>query len=213
LLTWLVQPFVDAIISKSANIDKYVYRRKIANIIPNGVRMEQFHIPKSDFRTELGLNDNKRYVLFLGNKKDPRKNHILVEQALRLLNKPEIELITPYPASHDDVVKYLWSTDVFVSAAFMEGSPNVIKEAMACNCPMVSTDVGDAKWVIGNTGGCFLAGFDAKDFADKISQALDFSSKYRRTNGRERMLALGLDSVTIAKRIISVYHSITKNRN
>jgi teichuronic acid biosynthesis glycosyltransferase TuaC len=159
------------------------------------------------------LKSNKRYVLFLGNKKDPRKNHILVEQAMNLLNNPEIELIAPYPASHDDVVKYLWSTDVFVSAAFMEGSPNVIKEAMACNCPIVSTNVGDVEWVIGNTEGCFLAGFDPKDFSEKIALALDFSAIKKRTLGRDRILALGLDTVTVAKRIISIYQKLTNVSN
>ena len=65
----------------------------------------------------------------------------------------------------------------------MEGSSNVIKEAMACNCPIVTTDAGDAKWVIGNTAGCYVSTFEPEDVADKIKQALSFSQKQGTTLG------------------------------
>jgi teichuronic acid biosynthesis glycosyltransferase TuaC len=212
LFTWFVQPFSDAIISKSSNIDTSVYRRKIANIIPNGVKMVQFPVFDYDFRKELGLNQNKKYLLFLGNKQDPNKNHVLVEKALKVLNDPDIELIAPYPVPHDTVVKYFWAADVFVHAAFMEGSPNVVKEAMACNCPIVATDVGDIKWVLGDTDGCYVSSFDAVDFASNIKKSLDFVAKYGRTQGRKRIIELGLDSETVANKIIGVYQNVLKRR-
>jgi glycosyltransferase involved in cell wall biosynthesis len=87
----------------------------------------------------------------------------------------------------------------------MEGSPNVIKEAMACNCPIVATDVGDIRWVLGETEGCYISSFDTKEFADKIRLALKYSETVGRTNGMKRIQELGLDSETIAKRIIDIY--------
>jgi glycosyltransferase involved in cell wall biosynthesis len=92
--------------------------------------------------------------------------------------------------------------------SFHEGSPNVIKEAMACNCPIVSTDVGDVKDVIGNTEGCYITTFDLQDVIRKIKMALDFG---KRTKGRERIMQAGLDSKTIANRIIDVYHQVLKS--
>ncbi len=53
-----------------------------------------------------------------------------------------------------------------------EGSPNAIKEAMACNIPIVSTDVGDVKDVIANTKGCYISSYDPKEFAHSIKKAL-----------------------------------------
>ncbi|MEI6852917.1 MAG: glycosyltransferase family 4 protein [Bacteroidota bacterium] len=213
VLTYVIQPFLNAIISKSENIDKYVYRRKIANVIPNGVRLDQFQIYEHGFHQELGLNPNKKYVLFLGDQSDARKNVKLCEEAIAVLNDSNVELLTPYPISHNDVVKYLWSVDVFVLSAFMEGSPNAVKEAMACNCPIVATEVGDVKWVIGDTEGCYIADFNANDFASKIQMALNFAERKKRTLGRLRLQELGLDADSIAQKIIVLYENILKKKS
>ena len=78
---------------------------------------------------------------------------------------------------------------------------------MACNLPIVSTDVGNVKEVIGNTEGCYITTYDPMDVAEKTKMALAFG---RRTNGRERITKLGLDSDTISKKIISVYKKVLK---
>ncbi len=207
ILTFLIQPFLKGIISKSRNISKYVYLKKKAHIIPNGVNIEKL-FNKDNSRAELELEISKQYVLFLGDPLDRRKNISLVKNAMQLLKNSNIELIAPYPIPHELVLKYLKTVDIFVLTAFIEGSPNVIKEAMACNCPIVSTDVGDVKWVLGETEGCFISSFEPKDFADKIKRALHFAEIKCRTNGRQRIFELGLDSETIATRIINVYNKV-----
>lgn len=208
ILTYLIQPFVHAIISKAQNIEKCVYRKKISYIIPNGVRLEHFRLYPPEIRIELGLKKEKKYILFLGDKSYQRKNYKLAEDAFKLFKNDNIELIAPFPISHDEVVKYLNAVDVFIMTAFMEGSPNVIKEAMACNCPIVTTDVGDVRWVLGETEGTYIASFNPADVASKIKLALQFSNEKGRTKGRQRILDLGLDSSTVAKRIIEVYKKI-----
>ncbi|HEX8038916.1 MAG TPA: glycosyltransferase [Chryseosolibacter sp.] len=204
-LTLLIQPFVRAIISKSRNIDRYVYMKWKSYVIPNGIDIRKFRASPAPYRAELALNGEKKQILFLGSKNSVRKNFRLAREAVSYLKRSDVELINPYPVSHSFVPKYLNSVSVLAVCSYMEGSPNVIKEAMACNCPIVATDVGDVKWVLGKTEGCYVASFNPKDYAAKLNQALDFSEARGRTLGEQRIKDLGLDSETIALRVINVY--------
>ena len=176
----------------------YELHRTIMTAFPGGCRQA------------LGLRSDRQYVLFLGNPADPNKNITLAREAVQRLGRPDVELLHPYPTSHEQVVQYLNSTDVFVLCSFGEGSPNVIKEAMACNCPVVSTPAGDAAWVLGDTPGCYIADYSAGHFAEALQQALHFAREHGRTRGRERLLALGLDAETVAWRIESVYRRVLR---
>ncbi len=209
-LTRGVQPFVQAIIYKSANLETSIWRKNIAHLLPNGVRLAQFRFQPGAYREELGLSPDKKHILFLGDPADLNKNIQLAQSALALLNRPDVELVNVYKAGHDTVVKYLNSVDVFVLCSFSEGSPNVVKEAMACGCPLVATDVGDVAWVLGGTPGCFVSSHDVQEFTEKLAGALDFAEKTGRTEGRERILALGLDAAHIAKQLVNIYHNVLK---
>jgi teichuronic acid biosynthesis glycosyltransferase TuaC len=213
LLTWLIQPFVKAIISKSANIEKYVYLKQKSYTIPNGINKEKFKPELKYAQANQGLKNGKKQVLFLGSKANVRKNYPLAQSAVAQLGLPDVELINPYPISHDEIPKYLNSADVLVVPSLMEGSPNVVKEAMACNCPIVATDMGDVKWVLGETKGCYVSSFDPKDFAEKLRLALKFSETYGRTKGEQRIKELGLDAETIAKRVIDIYKIALGKKN
>jgi glycosyltransferase involved in cell wall biosynthesis len=210
LLTLLIQPFVNAIISKSENIAKYVYLKRMAFIIPNGIDTSKFKSSSINYREELKLSPERKQVLFLGSEDSIRKNKQLVQQALTYLNRNDVELVNPYPVSHEAIPKYLNSVHVLAVCSFMEGSPNVVKEAMACNCPIVATAVGDVEWVLGNTPGCYTATFQPQDFANKLNKALAFSEETGRTKGEARIRELGLDSVSVAKRVINIYSMVLK---
>jgi len=204
LLTFLVQPFVKAIISKSSNIEKFVYLKKKSYVIPNGIDVGKFKPYKNRNMRDMPAN-KKKQVLFLGDKANVRKNYPLARDAVDLLCRTDVELINPYPVSHEAIPQLLNAADVLVVPSLMEGSPNIVKEAMACNCPIVTTDIGDVRWVLGNTEGCYIASFEASDFSKKIQSALEFSDTVGRTNGAERIKELGLDAETVSKRIINVY--------
>jgi teichuronic acid biosynthesis glycosyltransferase TuaC len=207
--TLILQYFVHAIIAKSENIYSRIRRKHISQILPNGVNLKIFKRDTSvNYRAKLGFKDHYKYILFLGNPDDKWKNIALARQAIKLVTCKNVELLVPYPVSHEVVNEYMNSSDILLVTSFMEGSSNIIKEAMACDCPIVTTNVGDAKWIIGNTEGCYVSLFDPEEIKQKIILALEFVDAKKRTNGRQRILELSLDSETVAKKIIKVYKAV-----
>lgn len=206
--TLLVQPFVSFIISKSPNIENVVYRKDRSVIIPNGVRMDQFNARPEVSKTSMGLSESSRHVLFLGSPHDKNKNIKLLKSSLKHLNIDEVELLNIFDVPHDEVVKYLMVSDVVSLCSFSEGSPNVVKEAMACNKPIVATNVGDVAWLLKDLNGCYVSDHSIEEFSDNIEKALNFSKEHQFTAGRDRLYHLGLDAKSTADRIIQLYHSI-----
>jgi glycosyltransferase involved in cell wall biosynthesis len=202
LLTLLIQPFMKAIIAKSEQLGSYVYLKRKLSIIPNGVNMNDFiPISQDKAKLDLGLELDKKYVLFLNNTKDIRKNFKLLANTIKNQEIDDFELLTPYPVSHSDVIKYLSAADLLVHTSLREGSPNLIKEAMAMNCPIVTTKVGDVEQLLHGVDNCYLCDFDEKDLATKINKVLRSN---RRSDSRSKMAFLQHD--VIAKQIISVYN-------
>lgn len=199
----ILQFWVDFIIVKSKNLAEHVLKKKKMQIIPNGVEFDFFKpIEKSKAMSDLSIHTNgKKYILFLGDKSNPRKNFPLLEKALHTLR--DVELLAPFPVPPEKVPLYLNTADVLVLTSFKEGSPNVIKEAMACNCPIVSTDVGDVREIISNTMGCYLTSFEPGDVAEKLKLALAFG---QRTAGRDHIDYL--ENSVIAKKLIAIYKSV-----
>ena len=176
-------------------------------VIPNGVNLEQFVlIEQNEARKLVGFDDDRKYVVWCSNPERTEKRFGLAQKAVALLKDESVVLFPVFNRSHDDVVKFMCAADVQLMTSVMEGSPNVIKEAMACNCPIVTTDVGDVRWVTDGVEGTFVANDDKPEtIALLIRQALDFNA---RTKGRERIESVGLSTKDIAKKIIGVYKTI-----
>lgn len=197
--------FYDFSIVKSREMQSKLKTERVS-LVANGVDISLFRpIPKPEARALLGIPAGVRLLLFASDPAREEKNFALAEQAARLVQAPGVKLIalaeTPQPA----LAYYYNAADVVLLTSFHEGSPNVIKEAMACNCPIVSTGVGDVSWVLGKTEGCYLASFSLQDFAGKLRLALAFAAEEGRTTGRKRIIELGLDAETTASRIIGIY--------
>ena len=87
-----------------------------------------------------------------------------------------------------------------------EGSPQVIKEAMACGCPIVSVDVGDVAERVSGVEGCYVVRTrEPKDIAEALQKALAHLGK---TNGRERIQEMALSNDLVVKRLIAIYQSL-----
>ena len=171
------------------------------SLIPCGVDINLFKSrDKAKARKIFDLNEDKKYILFAGAFANSVKNSALAKSAVSLINN--VCLIELQGYSREEVALLINAVDVVLLTSFTEGSPQIIKEAMACNCPIVSAPVGDIENVISGTAGCFISTYEPTNIANKLKQALEYE---KRTDGRERILALGLDRETVARQILSVY--------
>lgn len=181
-----------------------------ATVIPCGVNLERFRpIDRLEARRQTGLPLDKKLVLWAGEYFRPEKRYEIVEAAMAQVTAedPEVELVLLSGRPHTDVPVYMNAADVLLLTSDAEGSPMVVKEAMACNVPVVSTDVGDVAEVIGGTDGCHITSQDAAEVAAKVKAALAFGG---RTNGREAVKRMDLDE--ISRRIIAVYEEAVRER-
>lgn len=176
-------------------------------VVPNGVNLEQFAlIEKKEARTRCGFDDEKKYIIWCSNPNRQEKNYPLAEQAVALLKDTKVCLVPVFDKPHDRIVEYMCAADVLLLTSTKEGSPNVIKEALACDCPIVSTDVGDVSEITEGVNGVYIANNSTvKDLSDSLLQALSFG---KRTNGREHLIQMKLTSVDIAHRIVQLYKTV-----
>ena len=182
--------------------------RKTDSLVPFGVITELFvPLDQTEARTVLKLDIRKKYVLFAGNFLNPVKNFTLAQAAVELLS--EVELMSLGKGyTREEVVQLMNAVDVALMTSYSEGSPQFIKEVMACNCPIVSVDVGDVAEITDGVDGCYISSYDAKDAASKIQMALDFG---KRTDGRKRIVELKLDIISIANKIFDIYKMVLKS--
>jgi glycosyltransferase involved in cell wall biosynthesis len=97
--------------------------------------------------------------------------------------------------------------DALVFPSYQEGSPNVIKQAMACNLPIVATDVGDVQEVIGKTRGCLISEANPQAFASALGTLI---SSPMRTTGRQDVQHLA--GPLVARRVVGLYEQVLRAR-
>lgn len=182
------------------------YKRGNACIQSCGVNLDVVReIPRNEAREKLGQDIQQRFGLFSGRFDNQIKNYPLAKAAIEKLSDVQLKELKGY--SREEVTLLMNACDFQLTTSFRESGPLVVKEAMACGTPVVTVDVGDVKYVMGDIKGCFIAERNADDIAHKIEQALVFQGK---TEGRKRIIDLGLDNNIIAKKILSVYHVVNK---
>lgn len=185
--------------------------KKQAPIIPCGVNVETFlPIEKQTARLKLGLEMTKKYGLFSSHFDNPIKNYPLAKQAIASLLNDEVRLVELKNFTRDEVNLLMNAVDFLLVTSFSETGPLVVKEAMACNIPIVSTDVGDVRWLFGDYEGHFITSYNVNNVAENIKRALEYSKVKKATQGRQRIMELDLESESIAKRLIAMYNKIVK---
>ena len=175
------------------------FRKKHSFIIPCGVDLQTFFpMDKNKVRDTLGWSHDKKYILFTSSFDNPVKNYPLAKKVVEQL--PGSELVELHGYTREEVNLLMNACDVLLVTSFFESGPLVVKEAMACNLPIVSTDVGDVKEVIKDTKNCFIVEKEIKKITEKVK--IIFRNIYE-INGFEKMKKFNTNST--ANRIYSLY--------
>jgi glycosyltransferase involved in cell wall biosynthesis len=180
-----------------------------AEIIPCGVDFDLFRpMPQARARSTLGWPADRKVLLWLGDPRREKRLELVQATYQRLCPlRADLDLRVVSRVPHDKVPAHLNAADVLILTSDHEGSPVVIKEAMACNLPIVSTAVGDVPELFRGVEGCLVAKQDPADLAAKVRQLLEAG---QRTKGREAIRHLG--SAEEARRIVDVYRKVLAMR-
>lgn len=186
--------------------------KKKFSLLPCGIDLSEIQLtPRKEARQKMNLSNEKKYVLFAGAFDNGVKNALLAQKTVEKLHDTDVILLELKGYSRDEVSLLMCASDAFLMTSLSEGSPQVIKEAMACGCPIVSVDVGDVRERLEGVNGCFVATTcDVQELAAILRKAISFEGK---THGRERVIADGLDNQTMTRQLIGIYERIVKNEN
>ncbi len=213
--------------------DLVYFKYKNYSIIPCGVNMDDCVVMnQSEARKQLGMKDGLKYILFGGGFDNLRKNYALLRQAVERIEQSEwkpieggercgnIVCLEMKGLSRAECVLRMNACDLFALPSHSEGSPQALKEAMACNCPVVATDIADVPYLLGDMPGHYILRnprptherWDADEHSldemvELLKQALVFDG---RTNGRERIIEMGLSNEQVAKRLEEIYRALVK---
>ena len=211
--------------------DLVYFKVKNHSIIPCGVNMNDCHvIDQIAARQQLGFEDGVKYILFGGGFDNLRKNYAILRDAVERIEQApwvpveggercgNIICLEMKGLSRAECVLRMNACDLFALPSHSEGSPQALKEAMACNCPIIATDIADVKTLLGDLSGHYILRNPRKtherwdadeksldEMTELLQEALQFSG---RTNGRDRILEMGLSNEQVAQRLIAIYQSI-----
>ena len=117
------------------------------------------------------MQKDKIYILFSKEFADKVKNYPLAKAAVDQLGH-NAELLEFYGYTREQVPLLYNAVDCGLLTSFTEGSPQFVKEAVACGCPVVSTDVGDVREVIDGVSNCYLSTYEVDDVVNGMQKVL-----------------------------------------
>jgi len=181
-------------------------------LLPCGIDLSDLQLTgKVEARQRMALDLDKKYVLFAGAFDDIVKNAPLAKEVVALLQDENVELLELKGYSRDEVILLMCAVDVLLVTSFTEGSPQVVKEALACGCPIVSVDVGDVRERIEGVEGCFVSTTrNGQELAGLLRNALTFES---RTKGREKLITDRLDNQWVARQLVGIYEKLVTSEH
>ena len=181
--------------------------RKKYSLLPCGIDLSDVQLTeRSEARRRMNLSETKKYVLFAGAFDNAVKNAPLAKEAVALLRDNDVVLLELKGYIREEVTLLMCAVDAFLMTSFTEGSPQVIKEALACGCPIVSVDVGDVKERVDGIDGCFVAETrEPMELVDLLRKALAFEGE---TRGRDKIVVDGLDNRQVARSLVKIYENL-----
>jgi len=208
IISQIAATFSIANITKSEQMRSslWIFNRKKTTVIPNGVNLKGFYpIAKSIAQKQINFDPNNKYILFFYTEGQVVKNKKLADEVYSIVRKTFPEAIMLYASNivHEELIYYYNACDVMLLCSFHEGSNNSIKEARACNLPIVSVNAGDARERLEMVDNCFVMGWDAEQLAEKITLIL---RNQKRSNGEN--FSKDADMAFIAKTVINLYKKV-----
>ena len=208
--------------------DLVYFKAKNHSIIPCGVNMDDCHvIDQAAARQQLGFEDGVKYILFGGGFANLRKNYAILRDAVERIEQApwvpveggercgNIVCLEMKGLSRAECVLRMNACDLFALPSHSEGSPQALKEAMACNCPILATDIADVRTLLGDLAGHYILRNPRKtherwdadeksldEMTELLQEALHFTD---RTNGRQRIIDLKLSNEQVAEQLITIY--------
>ncbi|HEY0351797.1 MAG TPA: glycosyltransferase family 4 protein, partial [Gemmatimonadales bacterium] len=196
----------DAAIVVSEHMKRYLPRSVAAHVMPSGIDLELFRPePRELVRQRLGLPVDQRLVLFVGNPELARKRYGLAQQVVASVNQTiPTQLVVGWELPHEKIAALMNACDALLCTSMQEGSPNAVKEALACNLPVVSVPVGDVALRLDGVRGCELC---SDDRVETIAAALRrVLQRGDRIDGRSAVREL--DERLLTQQLVRVYRSI-----
>ena len=176
-----------------------------AHVIPHGIDLDHFRpMPQESARDDVGWSRKKKHVLFPYDPSRDVKNYPLAERVTEAVDRKlpsDVKLHVVFGVDHSSIPVYMNAADALLLTSFREGSPNTVKEALACELPVVATDVGDVRKQ--------LVGVDPSHVCtseSELTRALaEVFERGERSDGREHVQHLSLERM--GNRIIDVYEN------
>ena len=178
------------------------------SVITFGIDFDLFKpIPRAKAREKLGFPSDKKLILFPSNPQRIEKRFDIFNRAVELLQKDNHNIMPVILSNnrrpYSEIPLVMSACDVLVLTSDSEGSPTVIKEALACSLPIVSVDVGDAREVIKDATNCYICKQEPVNIAERIKLVLDKGKRTARRNNIKH-----LSSKKITREIIKLYREI-----
>lgn len=192
------------VILVSAKMSSYLPPGIGFDVIPSGLDLELFRpMSQADCRRELGLAKDGRVILFGGRPSVKRKRYDLAMQAitrLRASTPAEVLILDGEPIER--VPLYINAADVVLLTSVHEGSPNIVKEALACNRPVVTVRVGDVEERLKTVAECVVCEDDKPEtIAVALTRVLGRTGL--EFDGRKHVLQLDEERTTAS--VVRVY--------
>ena len=184
--------------------------RSKVQVIPCGIDLERFKpMNQSHCRERLGWQPDDFHVLFATSEGDPVKRPEMARAAVGLLDmnhgRVKFHILSGTP--NKEVPFWLNAADVLLLTSKHEGSPTIVKEALACGLPIVSVNVGDVAERVEGIDGCHLAEAEPMALARKLELVFEHR---RRLSCREKLQDLSRE--TIAGKLEQFYQQILSGR-
>ncbi len=198
----------DAVVVVSEHMKQSLPPGIPATVIPSGLDFALFHpIPRAEARQRLGLPPDQPLVLFAGRPSQGRKRYGLARRAMDIVQRSlPADLLVAWGIPHSDVPLYMNAADALVFTSMQEGSPNVVKEALACDLPVVSVPVGDVPGRIRDIEGCELC---PDERPETIAAALERVLR-RGSRIRGRTAVESLDERVLTAQLIELYRAVLR---